>query len=214
MNKFFSLFVAFLVMSTIGFSFVSCGSDGDDGQVGGDQAGGGEPQEENYTLYCAAMFPQGLLKIGTVDFVATNPETGKEEGFTMPDSYGNDYNNPAFSQINKYLAMLSVTAKPEQYFVRYIVSQGKKGQSYSMKAVFKLHEKEKIAAMANQNETLNFGTISLYPIVLSMSKGSFTSFDMNSASSSLSTTIAGVVEKYDYFKERYEGEVSKNGVIE
>ena len=216
MNKFFSLFVAFLVMSTIGFSFVSCGSDGDDGQAGddrGDQAG--EPQrEENYTLYCAAMFPQDLLKIGTVYFVATNPETGKEEGFTMPDSYGNDYNDPAFSAVNKYLEMLSVTAKPEQYFVRYIVSRGRKGQSYSMKAAFKLHEKETIAAMANQNETLNFGTISLYPIALSMSKGSFTSFDMNSASSSLSTTIAGVVEKYDYFKEKIEGVVSKKGVIE
>ncbi|MGN0222041.1 MAG: hypothetical protein ACI4BA_07985 [Prevotella sp.] len=196
-------------MSTIGFSFVSCGSDGDDGQ-----ADGGGTQEENYTLYCAAMFPQGLLKIGTVYFVATNPETGEEEGFTMPDSYGNDYTNSVFSPVNEYLAMLSATAKPERYFVRYIVSQGKKGQSYSMKAAFKLHEKETIATMANQNDTLSFGTISLYPIVLSMSKGSFTSFDMNSASSSLTTTIAGVVEKYDYFKEKIEGVVSKNGVIE
>ena len=214
MNKFFRLFVAFLVMSTIGFSFVSCGSDGDDGQTGGGQAGGGGTQEENYALYYAAMFPQGLLKIGTVYFVATNFETGKEEGFTMPDNYGNDYNNSIFSQVNKYLAMLSPTAKPEQYFVRYIVCKGKKGQSYSMEAAFKLHDKETLAAMANQNDTLNFGTISLYPIVLSVSKGSFTSLDMNSASSSLSTTIAGVVEKYDYFKEKIEGVVSKKGVIE
>lgn len=132
----------------------------------------------------------------------------------MPDNYGNDYNDSIFSPVNKYLALLSATAKPEKYFVRYIVSKGKKGQSYSMEAAFKLHEKETIAAMANQNDTLNFGTISLYPIVLSVSKGSFTSLDMNSASSSLSTTIAGVVEKYDYFKEKIEGVVSKKGVIE
>ena len=67
-------------MSTLCFSFVSCGDDNDEPKA----------DEENYTLLCTAMIPHGLLKVGTVDFFALNPETGKESGFNLPDNYGND----------------------------------------------------------------------------------------------------------------------------
>ena len=176
MNKFFRFFVAFFAISTLCFSFVSCGDDDNDGP--------NDEGTENYTLYYSAMIPSGLLKIGTVDFTATNPETGKEEGFTLPDNYGNDYEASSFSPINEY-----------------------------MTATFKIFDKEKIAALENQDEVIQCGSIALNPIGMT-SKGVFKSFDLNNTTSLQSLTIASLVENYDRFKDRWNKTVSKSGKIE
>lgn len=203
MNKFLKFFVALFAISTLCFSFVSCGNDDDEPKQDG----------ESYILYYTAMIPQGLLKIGTVEFYAYNPETGKEEGFTLPDNYGNDWENSGFSGVNSYLKKVSFTTDPAEFFVRYIAAKGKSGQDYSMTATFKMFDKEKIAAMENQQESIKCGTIILYPIALS-SKGAYTVFDMNISSTHNSLTIASVVEHYDYWKERWSKPVSKSGKIE
>lgn len=202
MNKFFKFFVALFVMSTLCFSFVSCGDDNDEPKT----------DEENYTLLCTAMIPHGLLKVGMVDFFALNPETGKESGFNLPDNYGNDWENSSFAAANDYLKKISFGNDPSKFFIRYIVVKGKSGQKYSMTATFKPFEKEKIAAMENQQESIECGTIILYPIALTP-KGSFTAFDMSSSSSHQTITIASLVENYDHWKERWSKSTSISGTI-
>ena len=159
------------------------------------------------------MIPSGLLKIGTVDFTATNPETGKEEGFTLPDNYGNDYEASSFSPINEYLNKVSFGTDLSKYYVRYILAKGKTGQNYSMTATFKIFDKEKIAALENQDEVIQCGSIALNPIGMT-SKGVFKSFDLNNTTSLQSLTIASLVENYDRFKDRWNKTVSKSGKIE
>ena len=205
MNKFFRFFVAFFAISTLCFSFVSCGDDDNDGP--------NDEGTENYTLYYSEMIPSGLLKIGTVDFTATNPETGKEEGFTLPDNYGNDYEASSFSPINEYLNKVSFGTDLSKYYVRYILAKGKTGQNYSMTATFKIFDKEKIAALENQDEVIQCGSIALNPIGMT-SKGVFKSFDLNNTTSLQSLTIASLVENYDRFKDRWNKTVSKSGKIE
>ena len=74
MNKFFKFFVALFVMSTLCFSFVSCGDDNDEPKT----------DEENYTLLCTAMIPHGLLKVGTVDFLPSTPKQEKNQDLISP----------------------------------------------------------------------------------------------------------------------------------
>ena len=61
-------------MSTLCFSFVSCGDDNDEPKT----------DEENYTLLCTAMIPHGLLKVGTVDFFCPQPRNRKRIRIQSP----------------------------------------------------------------------------------------------------------------------------------
>ena len=100
-----------------------------------------------------------------------------------------------------------------KYYVRYILAKGKTGQNYSMTATFKIFDKEKIAALENQDEVIQCGSIALNPIGMT-SKGVFKSFDLNNTTSLQSLTIASLVENYDRFKDRWNKTVSKSGKIE
>lgn len=101
MNKFF---LALIALTSLCVSLVSCGKEE-------------TPQDGTYTIFYTAMVPQGMMQIGTVDFDAVNLETGKTQGFTMPDKYGNDYENSSFSITNNYLSKYSFLQDPSKYYV-------------------------------------------------------------------------------------------------
>lgn len=200
MNKFF---LALIALTSLCVSLVSCGKEDtpQDGTTDG-----------TYTIFYTAMVPQGMMQIGTVDFDAVNLETGKTQGFTMPDKYGNDFENSSFSITNNYLSKYSFLQDPSKYYVRYIVCKGKKGQTYSMTASFKIHDKTKLASLDNQEQVLFLGTIVLYPMAMTP-ENNITIFDMGGTTSSQTMTLGTLVENYDRFKDRWTKPVSKSGII-
>ena len=193
MNKFFKSFVAFLIIATLSISLVSCGGDDDPVQ---------EPAQSTYTIFYAALIPHDNLKVGTLEFTGYDPVQNKEHGYTLPDNYGNDWNQKGTESISNFIKATSLgAANEDSHFLRYIIAQNAKpGMKYSATAAYTL-SKEKLEAL-DPSTKLNLGTVQLTPFLLS-NTGSLGNINMSASFSTSSLTAEQVLSRFDYYSERY-----------
>lgn len=162
MNKFLKFFVAFFVMATLSFSFVSCG---DDEEPTPDP----EPQPEEevtYTVYYLAAIARDNFNIATVEFSALDPVSNKTVSYTLPDNGSDDWDNKAYSNI---VSLYAGNIDKNVYMLRCVaVSNVKKGMNYSASATLKL-DKSKIEAL-DKNKTITVHDVTVIPHIID-SKG-------------------------------------------
>ena len=194
MNKFLKLFVAFFVMATLSFSFVSCGDDEEPTPDPDPQ-----PEEEvTYTVYYLAAIARDNFNIGTVEFSALDPVSNKTVSYTLPDNGSDDWDNKAYSNI---VSLYAGNIDKNVYMLRCVaVSNVKKGMNYSASATLKL-DKSKIEAL-DKNKTITVHDVTVIPHIID-SKGYPYLSSMSFSLSSSEYVVSDLLDNFEQISTLY-----------